>query len=92
MNGVKEDDLRLAILARASSCAARASSLSVIIRFIFSSIDGNFVCRNVIGMEIGLSPRMSLNGVCGRSACLRLLCVNSRVLRDLCQSSGWFAQ
>ena len=63
---MKEDDLRLAILARASSCAAGASSLSVIIFFIFSSIDGNFVCQNVIRMKIGLSPRMSSNSVWGQ--------------------------
>jgi hypothetical protein len=33
----------LAILVLASSCAAKASSLSLIIHFIFSSIVGNLV-------------------------------------------------
>src|SRR5271155_856077 len=88
VKGVNVECFWLAIREHASSCAAKASSLSAINRFIFSSMEGNLVGLKATGMEIGLSPRINLKGVCVLSACLLLLCVNSRVLRDFGQSSG----
>ena len=61
-NGTNVDFFWLAILVLANSYAANAFSLSCIICFIFSSIVRYFVWWKVIGMEMGLSPRMSLNG------------------------------
>ena len=87
-NGTKVDCFQFAILVLANLHAARAFSLSCIMHFIFSSMFGYFVCWNVTGMEIGLSPRISLKGVCFHSACLLLLCVNSIVVREFSQSSG----
>ena len=91
-NGVNVDLFQLAIQDRASSCAAKASSLSASSRFIFSLIEGYFVCVNARGMEIGVSLIISSNGVCVRTACLWLLCVNSRVVRDFSHSLGWDEQ
>ena len=54
LNGIKFDCVPLAILVLANSCAASAYSLSLIICFIFSSIDGYLVWENVPGMEIAL--------------------------------------
>ena len=87
LNGVKFDCFLLAILVLANSWAANPSSLSLIIHFIFS-MDRYLVWENVTGMEIGLSPWISLNGVWIHSACLQLLFVNSNVLRECSQSSG----
>ena len=82
-NGVKFDCFLLAILVLANSWATNASSLSLIIHFIFSSIDRYLVWENVTATEIGLSPCINSNGVWIRSACLLLLCVNSNVLSNL---------
>ena len=84
----KVDCFRFTILVLTNLCAAKASSLSCIMCFIFSLKFGSFVCWNVTGMEIGLSPRISLKGVCFHSACLLLLCVNSIVVREFSQSLG----
>src|ERR1700678_3425145 len=87
-NGVNVFVFLAAICDRANSCAASASSLFLINCFIFSLIAGNFVCSNESGIAIGVSPWMSSNGVLVLSACRRLLCVNSKVLRVFAQFSG----
>ena len=73
LNGVNVLFFLLAIRLLASSCAARASSLSLIILFIFSSIEGYLVCSNVVGIAIGDSLYNSSNGVRSQSACHLLL-------------------
>ena len=88
LNGVKVD-FRLSIIrARANSCAANASSRFFIKVFIFPSIFGNLVFSKDSGIATGVSPNISSNGVFCLSACLRLLCVNSRVPNALSHSSG----
>ena len=77
---------------RANSCAASASSLIFINVFTLSSIVGNFVFSKDKGIAPGVSPNINLNGVFCLSACLLLLCVNSRVLSALIHSSGWEVQ
>src|ERR1700678_3878780 len=86
-NGVNVFVLLAAICDQANSCAANASSLFLINCFIFSSIAGNFVCSNEIGIAIGVSPCMSSKGVFVLSACCQLLCVNSNVPRVFDQFS-----
>ena len=88
LNGVKVDFRRSIMRARASSCAANASSRFFISILILSSIAGYFVSSKDNGIAIGVSPNINSNGVFRLSACLRLLCVNSRVLSELSHSSG----
>ena len=88
LNGMNILFFLSAIRLLANSCAARASSLSLIILFIFSSIEGYFVHVNVVGIAIGDSPYSNSNGVCNRSACHLLLWVNSRIDITFGQSSG----
>src|SRR5271156_4742966 len=92
LNGVKVFFLRSAIRLLASLCAASASSLSANSHFIFSSIVGYFVCSKEVGIAIGESPNISSKGVFCRSACLRLLCVNSIIVKDFVHVSGWEEQ
>jgi hypothetical protein len=73
VNGVKVFRLLSAILAQASSWAAKASSRSVIICLILSSIEGNLVFLYVNGNAFGHSPWMISNDVFGQLACLQLL-------------------
>ena len=87
LNGVNVLFFLLAICLLANLCAARASSLSLIILFIFSSIEGYFVCVNVVGIAIGDSLYNNSNGVHSRSACRLLLWVNSRIGITFGQSS-----
>ena len=56
LNGVNVDLHRSAILFRASSCAAKASSRFLIRVLILSSIVGNLVFSNESGIAIGVSP------------------------------------
>ena len=88
LNGVNVFFFLSAIQLLASSCAASASSQSVIIHLIFLSIDGNFVFSKTSGIAFGDSPIISSNGVLGQLACLLLLCVNSNVDIDLFHVSG----
>src|ERR1700735_2062445 len=85
LNGIKVSFLLSIILLLASSCAARASSQSASKCFIFSSIDGNFVCSKEVGIAMGESPNISSKGVFCRSACHLLLWVNSKVVNDFVQ-------
>ena len=88
LNGVKVDFRRSIMRTHASSCAANASSRFFISVLILSSIAGYFVFSKDKGIAIGVSPNINSNGVFCLSACLRLLCVNSRVLSELSHSSG----
>ena len=88
LNGVNVLFLLSAIRLLANSCAAKASSLSLIIFFIFSSIEGYFVCSNVVRIAIGDSPYNSSKGVHSQSACRLLLCVNSKIGITFGHSSG----
>src|ERR1700735_938691 len=92
LNGMNVSFLLSIIRLLDNSCAARASSLSASNRFIFSSIDGNLVCLKEVGIAIGESPNMSSKGVFCLSACRLLLWVNSSVVIDLVQVSGWEEQ
>src|SRR5271170_5433274 len=76
LNGEKVFFLWSDILRMASSCAARASSLSLIIACSRCSMDRYFVFSNVIGMDLGDSPSISSKGECFLSACRWLLWVN----------------
>ena len=88
LNGVKVDFRRSIMRAHASSCAANASSRFLISVLILSSIAGYFVFSKDNGIAFGVSPNINSNGVFRLSACLQLLCVNSRVLSELSHSSG----
>ena len=88
LNGMKVDFRLSAMRVCASSCAAMASSRFFIKVFIRSSTAGYFVFSNESGKAIGFSPNMSSKGVFIRSACLRLLCVNSSKWRAVVHSSG----
>jgi len=88
LNGIKVDFHRSAMRVVASSCAASASSRFLIKVFILSSTAGYFMFSNESERVIGDSPNMSLKGVFIRSACCRLLCVNSIRCKAFGQSSG----
>ena len=78
-NGVNVSFLLPAMHVLANSWAARASSQFFIKLFIFSSIDGYFVCLKAKGIATGVVPSISSKGVWVQSACHWLLCVNSIV-------------
>src|ERR1700678_343341 len=88
LNGTKFDFICSAIRLLSNLCAARASSLVVTKFLIFSVTDGNFVCSKVVGIANGASPCISLKEVFVRSACHRLLWVNSNVNSELFHSIG----
>ena len=73
LNGVKVDFHRSIIRVRASSCAARASSLFLMRAVILSSIVGYFVFSNDKGTAIGELPNINSNGVFGLSVWRLLL-------------------
>src|SRR5271170_4302948 len=77
LNGVNVLVFWSDIFLMASSCAAIASSLSLIIDCSCCSTDGYLVFWNVIGIDFGASPSINSNGDHFLSACLLLLCVNS---------------
>ena len=88
MNGVNVEFLLSFICDQANLCAAKAFSLSANSDLNFSSIDGILVWVKARGIEMGEYPIVCLNGVWVRLMCLRLLCVNLRVVRDFSHSSG----
>ena len=88
VNGVNVEFFLSFICDQANSCAASASSLLACSIFSFSSMDRNLVWQKARGMGVGLYPMVGSNGVCVRSACLQLLCMNLRVVRDFSHSSG----
>ena len=92
LNGVNRFFRRSAIRFLANSCAAIASSLSLVRVLIQSSIAGNLVFSKDRGIAIRVTPRMSSKGVLCRSECLRLLCVNSIVPINWFQVSGFEEQ
>ena len=81
-----------AILFRASSCAANASSRSFWSCWSLSSTEGNLVFSKNVGIATGDDPNINSNAVRWRSECRRLLWVNSMVPMDLCQISGFDKQ
>ena len=76
----------------ANSWAARASSQFLIKLFIFSSIEGYFVCSKARGIATGIIPSISSKWVFSQSACHQLLWVNSIIESMVNHSSGLFVQ
>ena len=83
---------RSAMCCWANLWAAIASSQSFVSCWIRSSTEGNLVCLNVVGMASGDVPIISSKDVHCQLECHQLLWVNSMVLIDLCQVSGFDEQ
>ena len=73
MNGINLFVLHSAIQAFANSCAARASSRSLVRALILSLTEGNLVFSNKRRIATSVVPKISLNEVLVLSECLQLL-------------------